>query len=113
MTACEAVQLRVYVNTSDRWQGKPLYEAVVSAAHAAGLAGASVFPVNFSFGAHRRIHDDASDYQFVEEPVVIEVVDTSEKIDSLLATIGPMLNGGLVTVQNVRVLRREEAPRAD
>lgn len=113
MTEHEAALLRVYVNSSDRWHGKPLYEAVVSAAHAAGLAGASVFPVNFSFGAHRRIHDDASEYQFVEEPVVIEIVDAPVKIDSLVAAIGPMLTGGLVTVQSVRALRRDGVPGAD
>lgn len=110
MTTHEAALLRLHVNASDRWHGKPLYEAIVSAAHATGLRGASVFPVAFGFGERRRIHDNASEYQFVDEPVIIEIIDTSEKIDSLLATIGPMFNGGLMTVEPVRVLQRSDTP---
>jgi PII-like signaling protein len=100
----EASLLRVYVNSSHRWQGGPLYRAIVETARARGVAGASVFPVEVSFGARRLIRDVESDYQFFDIPVVVEVVDAPERVEALLAELGPMLRGGLMTVSPVRVV---------
>jgi PII-like signaling protein len=105
MIPTEARLLRIYVDAHDRWQGRPLYEAIVSRARAADVAGASVFPVEMSYGSHRRIHDAASEYGFVDLPVVIEVVDAPERIDALLTELGAMIAGVVATVQPVRVVR--------
>ena len=86
------------MDARDRWQGRPLYEAIVAKARAADCAGASVFPVEMSYGSHRRIHDAASDYGFVDLPVVIEIVNAPERIDALLAELGPMIAGAAATV---------------
>ena len=74
-------------------------------ARATDVAGASVFPVEMSYGSHRQIHDAASDYGFVGLPVVIEIVNAPERIDALLAELGPMLAGASATVRPVRVVR--------
>ncbi|MDR3636486.1 MAG: DUF190 domain-containing protein [Isosphaeraceae bacterium] len=103
MTTISATLLRIYVNSGDRWDGQPVYEAVVASARAVGLAGASVFPVLFSYGEHARVHDAASEYQFVDTPVVIEIVDHPDRIQSFLAELGPMVSGGLLTVEPVRI----------
>ena len=66
-------------------------------------------PVEMSYGSHRRIHDAASDYGFIGLPVVIEMVDGPERIDALLAELGPMLAGAAATVQPVRVVRYAHA----
>jgi len=105
MIPTEAQLLRIYVDAHDRWQGRPLYEAIVARARAADVAGASVFPVEMSYGSHRHIHDTASDYGFVELPVVIEVVDAPGRIDALLGELGAMIAGAVATVQPVRVVR--------
>jgi PII-like signaling protein len=105
MIPAEAGLVRIFVNSSDRWRGKPLYEAVVETARALHLAGASVFPVELSFGAHRRLRDAASDYLFAEIPVVIEIVDGLDRIDALLVELRTMIKDGLITVEPVRVMR--------
>lgn len=101
----EASVLRIYVTASDRWHGKPVYEAVVEKARAMGLAGASVFPVELSFGAHQQFHDLKSEYEFMEIPVVVEVVDAAERIEALRAELGAIVQEGLTTIDPVRVIR--------
>ena len=105
MIPTEARLLRIYVDAQDRWQGRPLYEAIVARARAADLAGASVFPAEMSYGSHRQIHDAASDYAFDGLPVVIEVVDAPDLVDALVSDLGAMLAGAVTTVQSVRVVR--------
>jgi PII-like signaling protein len=100
----DARLLRLYVDAHDRWQGRLLYEAIVARARSAGLAGASVFPAEMGYGSHRHIHDAASEYGFVGLPVVIEIVDAPERIDALLAGLGPMLANVAATVRPVRVI---------
>ena len=101
----EACLLRVYVNASDRRQGEPVYQAVVTRARTLGMAGASVFPVELSYGSHRRLHDSASDYSFAELPVVVEVVDGPDMVARLRAELDTLVGEGLVTVSPVRVVR--------
>lgn len=96
--------LRLYVDASDRHEGRPLYEAVVARARELDLAGASVFLVDLSFGAHRRRRDARSEYEGVAVPVVVEVVDAPERVAALARAIGSMSPGGLLTVEPARVL---------
>ena len=101
----EASLLRIYLNASDRWRHRPLYQAVVEKARAMDLAGASVFGVDLSFGAHRRLRDAQSEYTSFDIPVVIEIVDAPDRVDALLAELGAMVPEGLATVRPVRVVR--------
>jgi CrcB protein len=96
--------LRLYVNASDRHEGKPLYEAIVARARALDMAGASVFLVDLSFGAHHRLRDARSEYSAVAIPVVIEIVDAPGRIEALVRAIGPMIPAGLMTIEPIRVL---------
>ncbi|MBX6316374.1 MAG: DUF190 domain-containing protein, partial [Isosphaeraceae bacterium] len=87
----EASLLRVYLNANERWHGMPLYRALVERARALHLAGASVFGVELSYGAHRRLHDVASEYTSYDIPVVIEVVDAPERVAALVDELGGMV----------------------
>lgn len=101
----EAKLLRVFVGESDRWRGRPLYEAIVLEAKAKGLAGATVFKGFMGFGAHSRIHT-AKILQLSEDlPVMVEIVDTPEKIEAFLPVLDGMVKEGLVTVEKVEVIR--------
>jgi PII-like signaling protein len=101
----EASLLRLYVNGSLRWHGKPLYQAVVETAREMHLAGASVFLVDLSYGTHRRLRDAKSEYLFVDVPVVIEVVDAPERVETLVERLRPMVGAGFATLEPVRVVR--------
>src|SRR4051794_40626668 len=107
MIPTEASLLRLYVNASDRWHGEPLYRAIVERCRAMGMAGASVFPVELSFGSHHRLRDASSEYLFADIPVVVEVVDAPDRIEGILAELRPMVREGLATVEPVRVIRHD------
>jgi PII-like signaling protein len=104
MIPADARLLRLYVNSDDRFEGRPLFEAVVTKARRMGMAGASAFPVEMSFGSHHRLHDQMSEYLFVSIPVVIEVIDAPERIDSLLTELRMMVGEGLATINPARVV---------
>ncbi|MFO0840357.1 MAG: DUF190 domain-containing protein [Phycisphaerae bacterium] len=101
----EARLLRVFIGESDRWHGKPLYEALVLKAREMHLAGATVLRGPMGFGAHSRMHTTKVLRLSQDLPIVIEIVDTAEKIDAFLNQIDPMVSEGLVTLENVRVIR--------
>ena len=105
MIPSRASLLRLYVNSSDRWRGKPLYQAVVETARTSGLAGASVFRVELSYGTHGRLNDERSDYESADIPVLIEVIDAPERTERLLVELGSMVGEGLATVRAVGVFR--------
>jgi PII-like signaling protein len=96
--------VRIFLGESDRWKHQPLYIAIVEAMRAAGLAGATVFKGIVGYGAHSVVHaarivDLSSDL-----PIVIELVDTEEKIEAFLPTLDEMVSEGLVTIESVRVI---------
>ena len=101
----DARLLRIYINGSDRWHGKSLYQAVVATARAMHMAGASVFLVDLSYGARRRLRDAKSEYLFVDIPVVVEVVDAPGRVEELLDRLRPMVADGFATVEPVQVVR--------
>ncbi|WP_019551476.1 DUF190 domain-containing protein [Thermus scotoductus] len=101
----EAKLLRIFVGESDRHGGRPLYEAIVLEAKRQGLAGATVFKGFMGFGAHSRIHT-AKILQLSEDlPVMIEIVDTEERIRAFLPVLEGMVKEGLVTLEKVEVIR--------
>jgi len=98
-----ARRLSVYIGEGDRWQGKPLYEAIVLKARELHAAGATVLRGPMGFGAASRIHT-AKVLRLSEDlPMVVQIVDSTEKVQELLDALRPMIGGGLVTVEDVSV----------
>jgi uncharacterized protein len=102
--------LRIFVGESDRWEGKPLYEAIVRRAREEGLAGATVLRGLEGFGAHSRLHTTRILRLSEDLPVVIEIVDEADRIDAFLPALDAMVAEGMVTLENVRVIAYR-APR--
>lgn len=97
--------LRIFIGESDKWHGKPLYEAIVLKARELHLAGATVLRGPMGFGAHSRLHT-AKILRLSEDlPMVIEIVDAREKIDELMPHIDQMVQEGLVTLERVQVIK--------
>jgi hypothetical protein len=98
------VLLRVFTGESDRFQHKPLYEAIVQKTRELGLAGASVFRGSEGFGARSVVHKSALLEMSSDLPVVIEIVDTEEKIKLLLPYLETMVQEGMITMEYVVIL---------
>jgi PII-like signaling protein len=97
--------LRVFIGEADRWQGKPLYEAIVLKARELHMAGATVLRGPMGFGANSRLHT-AKILRLSEDlPMVIEIVDGKDKIDELMPHIDEMVQEGLVTLERVQVIK--------
>jgi PII-like signaling protein len=101
----QAVLLRIFIGENDRADGSPLYEAIVMKARAQHLAGATVLRGPMGFGASSRLHT-AKILRLSEDlPLVIEIVDSEEKIDAFLPTLDGMMTSGLITLEKVQVLQ--------
>ena len=100
----DAALLRIFLGESDRWEHKPLYEAIVLKARELHLAGATVLRGPMGFGKTSRLHTAKILRLSFDLPIVIEIVDAEEKINSFLPVLDRMMNGGLVTVETVRVI---------
>jgi len=100
----EGKLLRIFIGESDRWHGKPLYEAIVQYVREQGLAGATVIRGLEGFGAHSRLHTSRILRLSEDLPVVIEIVDSAEKIDAILPALDEMVEEGMVTVERVHVI---------
>ena len=100
----EAVLLRIFIGESDRWQHQPLYEAIVLKAREAHLAGATVFRGPMGFGKSSRLHTAKILRLSMDLPMVIEIVDTEEKVNTLLPFLDEMMGGGLVTLEKIKVI---------
>ena len=95
----------IYIGESDRWRGKPLDTAILEAIRAQGLAGATVFRGVSGFGAHSHIRTASIEVLSVDLPVVIEVVDIPERIQRALDAVSPMVQEGLITLENVTIVK--------
>ena len=101
----DAVLLRIYIGESDRYQYHPLYEAIVLKARERHLAGATVLRGPMGFGAASRIHTAKILRLSMDLPMVIEIVDSEEKVNGFLPELEKMIGGGLVTLEKIRVIR--------
>lgn len=100
----EGQLLRIFIGESDKWKGKPLYEAIVLRAREMGLAGATMLRGLMGYGAASRIHT-AKILRLSEDlPIIVEIVDNPEKITSFLPIIDEMVQEGLVTLERVQVI---------
>ncbi|MET8581482.1 DUF190 domain-containing protein [Streptomyces collinus] len=100
-----ALRLTVYIGEDDTWHHKPLYSEIVHRAHAAGLAGASVFRGIEGFGASSRIHTSRLLSLSEDLPVAIVVVDTEERVRAFLPQLDELVTEGLVTLDACEVIR--------
>ena len=101
----EGKLLRVFIGEADRWHGRPLYEAIVEEARKSGLAGATVWKGTLGFGAHSRMHTEKILRLSQDLPVVIEIVDAAEKVESFVRErLDEMVKEGLVTVERAEVI---------
>lgn len=105
----DAALLRVFIGESDRWQHKPLYEAIVMKAREMHLAGATVLRGPMGFGKASHLHTAKVLRLSMDLPMVIEIVDAEDKINSFLPLLDEMIGGGLVTIEKVKVLHYRSA----
>jgi uncharacterized protein len=105
--------LRIFIGEADRWNGRPLYEAIVEEARKRGLAGATVWKGFMGFGAHSRLHTTKILRLSEDLPIVIEIVDAAEKIEAFLPDLDRMVQEGLVTLERADVIlyRGPQRPR--
>ena len=101
----DAMLLRVFFGEDDKFQGRPLYEAIVLKARAAHIAGATALRGPMGFGHSSRLHTTKILRLSGDLPLVIEIVDTEENIKAFLPTIDAMMTSGLITLEKVQVLQ--------
>ena len=99
-----ATRLTIYIGESDTWHHKPLYTELVHRAHAAGLAGASVFRGIEGFGSSNKVHTTRLLSLSEDLPVAVVIVDTPDRIESFLAQVDEVVGEGLVTLDEVTVM---------
>ncbi len=100
----ERVLMRIHIGERDRHEGKPLYEAIVQLLRRRGYAGATVTRGIMGFGATATLHTDKVLRLSVDLPVVVECVESEEKIEAILPDLDGMIGGGLITLEKVRVI---------
>jgi hypothetical protein len=107
----DSVLLRIFIGESDKWQHRPLYEAIVLEAREQHLAGATVLRGVMGFGKTSRLHTTKILRLSYDLPVVIEITDSEDKINAFLPVLDGMIGGGLVTLEKVRTIRYRGTPR--
>ena len=100
----DAVLLRIFIGESDRWNHRPLYEAIVMKAREMHLAGATVLRGPMGFGKSSHIQTAKILRLSMDLPLLIEIVDTEEKVNTLLPELQKMMGDGLVTLEKVKVI---------
>ena len=108
----EALLLRIFIGESDRWKHQPLYEAIVLKARERHLAGATVLRGPMGYGKSSRVHTTKILQLSMDLPLVIEIVDTEEKINAFLPLLDEMMKGGMVTLERVKVIDYRANPDA-
>ena len=101
----EQILMRIFINESARWEQRPLHEALMALFHREHLAGATVLRGVAGFGSSATLHTDRLLALSQRLPLVIEVVDTEERIEAILPKLEKMLHSGLVTLEKARVIR--------
>jgi PII-like signaling protein len=100
----DAVLLRMFIGESDRWEHRPLSEALVLKAREMHLAGATVLRGSIGFGKSSRLHTTKILRLSMDLPIVVEIVDSEERIQAFLPVIDEMIRGGLLTMEKVKVI---------
>jgi PII-like signaling protein len=101
----KAKLMRIYVGENDKWNGKPLYEAIVGGLRAHDIAGVTVYRGILGYGANRRIHKDAALNLSHDRPILLSIVDTEEKLNAFMPILDEMVQQGLVVLSDVDVIK--------
>jgi PII-like signaling protein len=101
----DSMLLRVFIGETDRWEHKTLYEAIVLKAREMHLAGATVLRGSMGYGKSSRLHTTKILRLSYDLPVIIEIVDTEEKINAFLPLLDQMIGSGLVTLEKARIIQ--------
>jgi PII-like signaling protein len=101
----DAVLLRIFVGESDRYRHQPLYESIVLKAREMQMAGATVLRGPMGFGKSSHLHTAKILRLSMDLPMVIEIVDSEDKVDAFLPVLDQMMGGGLVTLERAKVIR--------
>ncbi len=104
----DAVLLRIFLGESDRYQHRPLYEAIVLKARQLDLAGATVLRGPMGFGKSSHLHTAKILRLSMDLPIVIEIVDSEDKVNAFLPVLDEMMGGGLVTLERAKVIRHQD-----
>jgi len=108
------LRLRIYIGENDRFDGKPLYKAIVEKLREMGIAGATVYRGIYGFGKKSRVHSADVMRLSTDLPIIIEVVDRGYKIENVIGEIKPMIKDGMITVEPTIVVwvgTKEEVSR--
>jgi PII-like signaling protein len=96
--------MRIHIGERDKHQGKPLYQAIVELLRKRHYAGATVYRAIMGFGASSRVHTDRIEVLSLDLPIVVECVETEEKISAILPVLDQMIGGGLITLERAQVI---------
>jgi uncharacterized protein len=107
----ERVLMRIHVGESDKWHGKSLHEAIVEMLRKDGFSGATVLRGVGGFGGSSVYHTDKLLRMSQDLPIILEVIDTAERIEKILPRLDEMVEGGLITLEKVRVILYRVAKR--
>ena len=99
-----ALLVRIYIGESDRWEGKPLYQAIVERLRELHIAGATVLRGIEGFGAHAHLHTTRLLRLSEDLPILIEIIDREERLRAVLPELDRMVNDGLITLERVQVV---------
>jgi PII-like signaling protein len=102
--AGERVLMRIHLGERDRFEGKPLYQQIVHLLRERHYAGATVVRAIMGFGATAHLRTDRLELLSLDLPIVIECVETQERIDAILPELDRMIGGGLITLERVHVI---------
>jgi hypothetical protein len=100
----ERTLMRIHIGESDKWHGKPLYQAIIDLLRKEGFAGATVLRGVGGYGSASVYHTDKILRLSQDLPIVVEVVEYSERIEKILPILDEMVDGGLITLEKVRVI---------
>jgi len=96
--------MRIHIGERDRYQHKPLYEVIVELLRSRHYAGATVLRAIMGFGANAHLHTDRVELLSLDLPIVIEVIETEERIQQILPEIDAMITSGLITLEKAKVI---------
>jgi PII-like signaling protein len=107
----ERMLMRIHIGESDKWHGKSLHEAIVEMLRKEGFSGATVLRGVAGFGGSSVYHTDKILRMSQDLPIILEVIDAAERIEKILPRLDEMVDGGLITLEKVRVILYRAAKR--
>ncbi|HET7551147.1 MAG TPA: DUF190 domain-containing protein [Gemmatimonadaceae bacterium] len=110
----ERVLMRIHIGERDKYRGRPLYQAIVELLRERHYAGATVLRAIMGFGSNSKIHTDRIETLSLDLPVIVECVDTEEKVEAILPELDEMIGGGLITLERAKVIMyRPDVPKGE